>query len=148
MLTLRIVLSGEDAFEKDLSESPTLGRGKQGSKMDMMMMMMMCSNSRNVRFGSYLQCPDTCTRSSYTPSCKTETSRTGENCRKPCRVCKKMSEKMSRLMTKLTKWHVRPAKTQISLDQPRHPPSLIRVFAVRMKKAWVLSYPLSAQRRL
>ena len=28
-------------------------------------------------------------------------------------------------------------------DQPWHPPSLIRVFAVRMKKAWVLSYPLS-----
>ena len=34
----RIVLSGEDAFKKDLSKSPTLGRGKQGSKMDMMMM--------------------------------------------------------------------------------------------------------------
>ena len=33
-------------------------------------------------------------------------------------------------------------------DQPGHPPSLIRVFAVRMKKAWVLTYPLSAQRRL
>ena len=33
-------------------------------------------------------------------------------------------------------------------DQPGHPPSLIRVFAVRMKKAWVLSYPLSAQERL
>ena len=33
-------------------------------------------------------------------------------------------------------------------DQPGHPPSVIRVFAVRMKKAWVLSYPLSAQRRL
>ena len=33
-------------------------------------------------------------------------------------------------------------------DQPRHPPSLFRVFAVRMKKYWVLSYPLSAQRRL
>ena len=32
--------------------------------------------------------------------------------------------------------------------QPGHPPSLIRIFAVRMKKAWVLSYPLSAQRRL
>ena len=30
-------------------------------------------------------------------------------------------------------------------DQPGLPPSLIRVFAVRMKKAWVLSYPLSAQ---
>ena len=29
-------------------------------------------------------------------------------------------------------------------DQPGHPPSLIRVFAVRMKKAWVISYPLSA----
>ena len=29
-------------------------------------------------------------------------------------------------------------------DQAGHPPSLIRVFAVRMKKAWVLSYPLSA----
>ena len=33
-------------------------------------------------------------------------------------------------------------------DQPGHLPSLIRVFAVRMKKAWVLSYPLSVQRRL
>ena len=33
-------------------------------------------------------------------------------------------------------------------DQPGHPPSLVRVFAVRMKKPWVLSYPLSAQRRL
>ena len=33
-------------------------------------------------------------------------------------------------------------------DQPGHPPSLIRVFTVRTKKAWVLSYPLSAQRRL
>ena len=33
-------------------------------------------------------------------------------------------------------------------DQPGHPPSLIRVFAVHMKKHWVLSYPLSAQRGL
>ena len=33
-------------------------------------------------------------------------------------------------------------------DQPGHPPSLIRVFAVRMKKPWVHSYPLSAQRKL
>ena len=33
-------------------------------------------------------------------------------------------------------------------DQPGHPPSLIRVFAVRIKRALVLSYPLSAQRRL
>ena len=33
-------------------------------------------------------------------------------------------------------------------DQPGHPPSLIRVFAVRVKKRWVLSYPLSTQQRL
>ena len=33
-------------------------------------------------------------------------------------------------------------------DQPGLPLSLIRVFAVRMKKAWLLSYPLSAQRGL
>ena len=32
--------------------------------------------------------------------------------------------------------------------QPGHPSSLIRVFAVRMKKNWVLSYTLSAQPRL
>ena len=32
-------------------------------------------------------------------------------------------------------------------DQPGHPSSLIRVFAVHMKKARVLSYPLSTQRR-
>ena len=38
-------------------------------------------------------------------------------------------------------WHVRQTKT----DQPGHPPdtSMISVFAVRMKKAWVLSYPVS-----
>ena len=46
---------------------------------------------------------------------------------------------------KTNKMSVRPAKTQISLG---YPPSLIRVFVVRMKKAWVLSYPLSAKRRL
>ena len=34
------------------------------------------------------------------------------------------------------------------LDQPWHPPSLSRVFAVRIRKAGVLSYPVSAQRRL
>ena len=51
---------------------------------------------------------------------------------------------------KTNKMTVRPAKTQISLGI--HPvwsdPSLIRVFAARTKKHWVLSYPLSAQRRL
>ena len=29
-------------------------------------------------------------------------------------------------------------------DQPGHPPSLIRVFADRLKKARILSYPMSA----
>ena len=33
-------------------------------------------------------------------------------------------------------------------DQPGHPPSQIRVSAVRLKQNLVLSYPLSAQRRL
>ena len=33
-------------------------------------------------------------------------------------------------------------------DQPGHSPSLIRVFAVRIMKVWVLSDPLSAQQRL
>ena len=33
-------------------------------------------------------------------------------------------------------------------DQPGHLPNLITVFTVRMKKAWVLNYPLSAQLRL
>ena len=33
-------------------------------------------------------------------------------------------------------------------DQPGHSPSLIRVFAVRINKAWLLCYPLSAQRSL
>ena len=43
-------------------------------------------------------------------------------------------------MTKQTKW----VCAQRRLRSAVHPPSLIRVFAVRMKKAWVLSYPLSA----
>ena len=51
---------------------------------------------------------------------------------------------MSQCMTKPTKWHVRPAKTEISLGiRP-----VWSVFAVRMKKAWILSYPLSTQQRL
>ena len=68
---------------------------------------------------------------------------------------------MSHDMTKPTKWvcaqqRLRSAWASAQSDQSLrcpheetgHPPSLIRVFAVRMKKAWVLSYPLSAQRRL
>ena len=52
---------------------------------------------------------------------------------------------VSCLVTKATKWHVRPAKTQISLG---FHPARSRDFAVRMKKAKALSYPLTAQRRL
>ena len=49
------------------------------------------------------------------------------------------------LMTKPKKMACAPSEDS---DQPGHPPSLIRVFAVRIKKAWVLSYPMNAQWRL
>ena len=39
-------------------------------------------------------------------------------------------------------------QNELPRDKTNNVPSLIRVFAVRMKKAWILSYPLSAQRRL
>ena len=55
------------------------------------------------------------------------------------------SYKMSRPRDKANNVVVHPAKDS---DQPGHPPSLIRVFAVRMTKASVLSYPFSVQRRL
>ena len=59
-------------------------------------------------------------------------------------LCRDCVVQMSRDMTKPTKWHVRPAKSQISLGiRP-----VWSVFAVRIKKAWVFSYPFSAQRRL
>ena len=51
---------------------------------------------------------------------------------------------LSRDMTKPSKWHVCPANS----DQPVHLPRLIRVFSVRLKEAWVLSYPLSRKWRL
>ena len=52
---------------------------------------------------------------------------------------------MSQHMTKPTKMAYAPSEDS---DQPGHLSSLIRVFAVRMQKAWVLTYPLSAERRL
>ena len=42
---------------------------------------------------------------------------------------------MSHSMTKNNKMTYAPSKDS---DQPGHPPSLIRVFGVRMKKHWVL----------
>ena len=51
---------------------------------------------------------------------------------------------MSLLMSKPTKCHVRPVKTQLSLGiRP-----VWSVFTVRMKKAWVLNYLFSAQWRI
>ena len=40
-----------------------------------------------------------------------------------------------------------PAQLRLRSACPGHPPSLIRVFAVHMKNPWVISFPLSAQRR-
>ena len=57
---------------------------------------------------------------------------------------------LSCLMTKQTKWHVHPAKTQISLGIRLKLSRITRkpLFTVRIEKYWVLSYPLSALRRL
>ena len=59
-------------------------------------------------------------------------------------------EHLSHLVTKPTKWLCAQQRLRLAWasTQSGHPPSLIRVFAVRMTKDWVLSYPLSAQRRL
>ena len=56
-----------------------------------------------------------------------------------------LETELSHDMTKPTQNGYVPSKDS---DQPGHPPSLIRVFALHMKKPWALSYPLSAQRRL
>ena len=55
-----------------------------------------------------------------------------------------------RIITSATSWQNQQTECAPSddSDQPGHPPSLIRVFAIRMKKAWALCLPLSAQRRL
>ena len=65
-----------------------------------------------------------------------------------------VTEEQNKLSKHISKWAATWQNEQSECapsedsDQPWHPPSLIRVFAVRMKKAWVLSYPLSVQRRL
>ena len=53
--------------------------------------------------------------------------------------CAPVRSEMSRSMSKRTKLHVRPAKTQISLGIC----PVWSVFAVHMKKPWLLSFPLS-----
>ena len=54
---------------------------------------------------------------------------------------------MSSIWASAQQNHKMPFAPSEDSDQPGHPPSLITVFAVRTKKAWFLSYPLSAQRR-
>ena len=44
--------------------------------------------------------------------------------------------------------HDKINKMTFAPSEDSDPPSLIRVFNVRMKKHWVLSFPLSALRRL
>ena len=58
---------------------------------------------------------------------------------------KEMHQYMSRNMRQNQQNECAPSEDS---DQPGHPPSLIRVFAVCMKKAWVVSYTLITQRRL
>ena len=60
------------------------------------------------------------------------------------RLCVLKLPHLNRSMTKPTKWQVCVAKTTISLGIRQ----VWSVLAVHMKKGWVLSYPLSAQRRL
>ena len=55
-----------------------------------------------------------------------------------------MTKYVSHSMTKPAKWCA-PSEDS---DQPGHPPSLIRVFAVCMKKPWVIGYLQSAKWRL
>ena len=59
-------------------------------------------------------------------------------------ICLEIENRIEALHDKTNKMTCAPSEDS---DQPGHPPSLIRVSAVRIKKAWVLSYPLSAQRR-
>ena len=51
---------------------------------------------------------------------------------------------MGHLMTKPTKWHVHPAKT----DQPGHPPNLIRDLAVCSMDSWGSNVSSCRQQRL
>ena len=67
-----------------------------------------------------------------------------ENNRKTLSIYESQDISLSWGKTKPTKWLVHPVKTQISLGI--HPDW--SVFAVHLKKLWVLSYPYSAQWRL
>ena len=53
---------------------------------------------------------------------------------------KTTTKKKQQQKTKKKKMACAPSEDS---NQPEHPPSLIRVFAVRMKKVWILSFPAS-----
>ena len=86
-----------------------------------------------------------------------------------CKTCKHASATIAKIFTSAYRWvhkihivykrcnifeltHIKTNKmacaSSENSDQPGYPPSLIRVSAVRMKKAWLLSYPLSTKQRL
>ena len=77
--------------------------------------------------------------------CLRSIASSSENSRKICPVPWNISYIFEPPHDKINKNDCAPSEDS---DQPGHLPSLIRAFAVRMKKARVLSYPLSAQRRL
>ena len=64
---------------------------------------------------------------------------------KLCSLSLSLSETHAFTVIWATSWQNQQCGCAPSGDQPGHPP---RVFAVRMKKGWILSYPLNAQRRL
>ena len=66
----------------------------------------------------------------------------------PCRTCSELQVSQSTNEPPHDKTNKMTCPPSKDSDQNGHPPSLIRVFAVCMKKPWILSYPLSAQRRL
>ena len=56
------------------------------------------------------------------------------------RQCSKLTHRKPEMSCNMKKNQQSECAPSKDSDQPGHPPSLIRVFAVRMKKAWVLSY--------
>ena len=62
-----------------------------------------------------------------------------------CQHVEKVSSSNEPSHDKTNKMACAPSKDS---DQSGHLPTLIRVFALRMKKPWALSYPMSAQQRL
>ena len=65
----------------------------------------------------------------------------------PTEAGKSVLKMWKELLWKIEQWTIHEPRYD-KTNKVTVRPAKIRVFAVRMKKAWVLSYPLSAQRRL